>query len=254
VPQEIENAGADAPNGEPRSSAGADASTLSGRQAGLSGVIRHPAARLAVFAVVAAGLFWLASIYAVSSTDLRKTVENWGLVAPVAYGALGAGLIVAFVPLAVVSGVAGLVVGTAVGFPVALLAATAGAGMTFLLGRWLGRSAIDELQGERLAQMRAWITERGVVAVIVARVAPIPTGIVNYGGGLTTLPLRAFVAGSLLGFMPRVFAYVAVGGSLENPTSPAMFGALGLLLGVIVIGAVILRRDRRARELSGTSG
>jgi uncharacterized membrane protein YdjX (TVP38/TMEM64 family) len=121
--------------------------------------------------------------------------------------------------------------------------------MTFLMGRWLGGAAIDELQGRRLAQMRAWITERGVVAVIVARVAPIPTGLVNYGGGLTTLSLRVFVTGSLIGFMPRVFAYVAVGGALENPLSPAMLGALGLLALIAIIGTLIVRRNRRASEL-----
>lgn len=223
------------------------------RHTGVAGILRHLAYRLAAFAVIAAALLWLASIDAVSPAELRRTVESWGLIAPLAYSVFGAGLIVAFVPLVVVSSVAGLVFGTALGFPVALLAATAGAGMTFLLGRWLGGAAIAELEGKRLAQMRAWITERGVVAVVVARVAPIPTGLVNYGGGLTTLPLRAFVAGSLLGFMPRVFAYVAVGGSLDDPTSPAMFGALALLVGVVGIGAWILRRDRRARDLSRAS-
>jgi uncharacterized membrane protein YdjX (TVP38/TMEM64 family) len=212
-------------------------------------MIRHPASRLAAFAVLAALLFWIASIYAAPPAELRRIVESWGLVAPIAYAALGAGLIVAFMPLAVVSGVAGLVFGTALGFPVALLAATVGAGMTFLMGRWLGGAAIDELQGRRLAQMRAWITERGVVAVIVARVAPIPTGLVNYGGGLTTLSLRVFVTGSLIGFMPRVFAYVAVGGALENPLSPAMLGALGLLALIAIIGTLIVRRNRRASEL-----
>jgi uncharacterized membrane protein YdjX (TVP38/TMEM64 family) len=97
--------------------------------------------------------------------------------------------------------------------------------------------------------MRAWITERGVAAVIAARIAPIPNSVVNYGGGLTTLSLRAFVAGSLLGSAPRVLAYVAVGGSLEHPTSPAMLGRWDYLL-LVLIGAITLHRSRRARALS----
>lgn len=223
---------------------------MTGGSADGNGARIRPVFRLAALAIIAAGLFWLASFYAVSPDDLRVTIASWGFVAPLAYGTLGAGLIVAFVPLVVVSGAAGLFFGTALGFPVALLAATGGAAMTFLLSRWLGGAAIDELQGRRVAAMRAWIAERGLLAVIVARIAPIPTSIVNYGGGLTTLRLRAFVVGSLLGFTPRVFAYVAVGGSLDDPVSPTMVGALALLVGVVAIGAALLRRERRARGVS----
>lgn len=216
----------------------------------LAAGLRHPILRLVSLAAIAAALFWAASGYAVTPTALRGIVDDWGLVAPIAYGAVGAGLIVAFVPLAVVSGLAGLFFGPAIGFPVALAAATSGAGITFLLSRWLGGSAIDELQGQRLAAMRAWITERGLPAVVMARIAPIPTSVVNYGSGLTALPFRAFVVGSLLGFMPRVLAYVAVGGSLDDPASPAMIGALLLLAVVIIGGAIYIRRNRRARALT----
>jgi uncharacterized membrane protein YdjX (TVP38/TMEM64 family) len=213
-----------------------------------------PALRLGALAIIAAALFWVASFYTVSADELRRTIETWGVAAPIAYGALGAGLIVAFVPLVVVSGAAGLFFGTALGFPVALLAATGGAAMTFLLTRWLGGSAIDELQGQRIAAMRTWISERGLLAVIAARIAPIPTSIVNYGSGLTTLRLRAFIVGSLLGFMPRVFAYVTVGGSLDDPISPAMIGAVLLLVAVTAVGGLIVRRDRRARTLARSLG
>lgn len=216
--------------------------------------LRHPAVRLAALTIIAAGFLWLTSVYTISPDELRPTIESWGVAAPIAYWALGTGLIVAFVPLAVVCGLAGLFFGTALGFPVALLAATSGAGVTFLLSRLLGGSAIDELQGRRVAAMRAWISGRGLLAVVVARIAPIPTSVVNYGGGLTTLRLRAFVVGSLLGFMPRVFAYVTVGGSLDDPISPAMIGALVLLVAVTVVGGLLVRRDRRARALVRSLG
>jgi uncharacterized membrane protein YdjX (TVP38/TMEM64 family) len=218
------------------------------------GKLQHPGVRLAALTIIAAGFLWLTSVYTISPDELRPMIESWGVAAPMAYWALGTGLIVAFVPLAIVCGLAGLFFGTALGFPVALLAAASGASVTFVLSRWLGGSAIDELQGQKVAAMRAWISERGLLAVVVARIAPIPTSVVNYGGGLTTLRLPAFVVGSLLGFMPRVFAYVTVGGSLDDPISPAMIGAVLLLVAVTAVGGLIVRRDRRARTLARSIG
>jgi uncharacterized membrane protein YdjX (TVP38/TMEM64 family) len=183
----------------------------------------------------------------VSAEQLRETVARWGVLAPLVYWGLATLLIMAFVPVGVVSGGAGLLFGTALGFPVALLGATAAAVIAFALARRLGAAAVDEIQGEWIARARAWITERGILAVILARVSPVPSGVVNYAGGLTTLTLRTFLAGSMLGFVPRTFAYTAVGGTLDEPGSPAMLGALALLVAVLVAGVLILRRERRAR-------
>ena len=213
-------------------------------------MMRHPAWRLAALATIAVTLSILAAVSGVTPTKLRNAVEDWGMLAPFAYCVLGAALKIALVPNVVVAAGAGLMFGIALGFPVALAAATAGAAFTFVLGRWLGSAALDEVQGRRIARARAWIAERGVLAVIVARVAPIPSGIVDYAGGLTTMPLRTFVAGSLLGFVPRTFAYVAVGESLNDLRSTTMLAAFALVLAVFAAGALIVRRDRRARDVA----
>lgn len=212
-------------------------------------MLRRPGWRLAAFGAVVVTLFALAALSGPSPGRLRHSVESWGAMAPLAYCALGAALTLVFVPVAVVAGVAGLMFGTAVGFPVALAAATAGATIAFVIGRRLGGSALDDVQGIRIARVRVWIAERGVLAVIVARVTPLPSGLVNYAGGLTTLSLRTFLAGSVLGYVPRTFAYAAVGGSLDDPTSPTMLVAIALLAVVLVVGAAITGRDRRLREL-----
>jgi uncharacterized membrane protein YdjX (TVP38/TMEM64 family) len=211
-------------------------------------MIRHPALRLATFVLLVAALFVLATRSASSPEQLRRLIETWGVGAPLIYCLVGAALKVGCVPLAVIAGGAGVMFGVELGFPVALIAATAGSGITFTIGRWLGRTAVDELQGDRLERVRGWITERGLVAVIGARLAPIPSQIVNYAGGLTTLPLRTFLIGSLLGFAPRTFAYVAVGDSLDQPAS--LLWALGLLAVIVVGGVMIARRARRLRPIS----
>jgi len=207
----------------------------------------HPAWRLIALAAFVVSLFSLASVAGLSPGQMRSYVEGFGTTAPLAYWALGAVLTVAFVPLAVVAGAGGLMFGVALGFPIALLAATTGSAVTFLLGRHLGNAALDGIQTARIARLRMWIAESGMLAVIIARVAPIPSGVVNYAGGLAMISLPTFVLGSFLGFIPRAFVYAAVGGSLDDPTSTTMLASLALLGAVIGLGAWILRRDRRSR-------
>lgn len=212
--------------------------------------MRHPAWRLLALGILIAILIWFVSTSGMSQADLRPTVESWGVAAPLAYCILGALLMVGFVPFVVVAGAAGLIFGIPLGFPVALVVAIIGAGLAFSISRWLGGAAVDEIQSQRIARVRKWIADRGVLAVIAARIAPIPSQVVSYAGGLTTLPLRTFLVGSLLGFTPRTFAYVAVGGSLDEPSSPVMLGALALLAVVVTVGAVVARRDRSASHSS----
>ena len=44
----------------------------------------------------------------------------------------------------------------------------------------------------------------------------LPYGIVNYSAGLTHLPYRAMALGTVIGAAPKVFAYTALGGSLDD--------------------------------------
>lgn len=209
-----------------------------------------PVVRLIVGVVFGVGLIAAAVGSAPSPNRIRAAVEAWGAIAPVAYCGLAVALIVALVPMAVVAGVAGAAFGTALGFPLALSAATIAASGTFLVSRWLGRAAVDEIEGERIASVRAWIARRGVLAVVIARLAPIPSSLVSCAGGLTALPFKAFVVGSVLGLTPRVFAYVAVGGSLAQPAPKTILAALCLLAVVMALGAGVARRDRRSHVRS----
>jgi uncharacterized membrane protein YdjX (TVP38/TMEM64 family) len=207
-------------------------------------MIRDPGWRLAALGAVAVTLFSLAAVSGLSATHLRDLVEGSGHLAPVLYCAVAALLRVAFVPVPLLAGTAGLLFGIALGFPVALAAATVGATITFSIVRRVGHASVEQLQGERVAQLRAWIAERGMFAVVIARASPIPSGLVDYAGGLTSLPLRTFMVGSLLGFMPRTLAYVAVGGSLDEPGSPAMLLSLLLLGAVFAFSILVVRRLR----------
>ena len=89
-----------------------------------------------------------------------------------------------------------------------------------------------------------FIEQRGFWAVFYMRLAPaIPYNLVNYGAGLTSLKLRAMAAGTAVGAAPRAFAWVALGGNLDDLGSAEAKVAIALLVAMAVVGAVLARRQ-----------
>ena len=139
----------------------------------------------------------------------------------------------------------GLLFGTAAGTPIALAFIVLGAVMQMSISRYLAGDAAAHLLPERVKRFDRFIEERGFWAVFYMRLAPaIPYNLVNYGAGLTSLKARAMAAGTAVGALPRTFAWVALGGSLDDLGSPEAKVAIALLV-VMAVG--------RARSSRGGS-
>ena len=124
--------------------------------------------------------------------------------------------------------------------------------MAFSLSRWWAHDAVEALAGSRLRALRAWVGDRGFLSVLYARIAPgVPYNLVNYAAGLTPILLRSFVAATAIGVAPRAFAYTALGGSLGDLTSPEALVAVGVLVAMAVLGALLARRDLRRANRTG---
>jgi uncharacterized membrane protein YdjX (TVP38/TMEM64 family) len=150
-------------------------------------------------------------------------------------------------PGPLLAGASGLLFGTWLGTPISIVAATLGAVLAFVLARWLAHDAVEQLQGPRLRALRAWIGRRGFLSVLYARIVPgVPYSLVNYAAGLSPVTLRAFAAATALGCAPRAFAYTALGGSLDDLTSPEAIAAIVVLVAMAIAGAVIARRTATA--------
>src|SRR4051794_12951285 len=102
-------------------------------------------------------------------------------------------------PGPLLAGAAGLLFGTALGAPVAIVSATCGACLAFLVGRRWAHDAVEHLAGPRVQALRAWIGARGFHAVLLARLAPgVPYNVINYAAGLSPVSLGAFAAATVL--------------------------------------------------------
>jgi uncharacterized membrane protein YdjX (TVP38/TMEM64 family) len=127
-----------------------------------------------------------------------------------------------------------------------VVGATVGATGAFLWGRRLGREAVAGLTGDRFDKVDGWLHDRGLLAVLYVRLVPLlPFNLLNPVAGVTGVTLRDFVVGTAVGIVPGTFAFAALGGTFDDPTSPTFLGALALLV-VLAVGAPLV--DRRVRS------
>lgn len=207
----------------------------------------RPATRLVGLAVAAIAIsLLLATSSELSPTGLRDSVADLGWLAPVAFVLLYVVLTVALFPGAVTTSAAGLLFGAVGGTVVSVIGGTIGGTLAFLIGRRLGRRQVEQLGARRVATLDDFLSRRGFASVLTVRLIPLfPFNLVNYAAGVTALSTRDYVLGTALGVIPGSFAYAALGGSLEDPSSPAFLGAVALVLGLSAIGSIVARRMHR---------
>jgi uncharacterized membrane protein YdjX (TVP38/TMEM64 family) len=66
---------------------------------------------------------------------------------------------------------------------------------------------------------------------------------VNYGAGLTRLSVWAMAAGTAIGAAPRVWAWVVLGGSIDDLGSREARTAIAMLVVIGVAGFLLARRQ-----------
>lgn len=131
---------------------------------------------------------------------------------------------------------AGAIFGTLMGTVYAVCAASIGATLAFLVTRYLLRDLVLSRFGSRLEGMNRELEQRGFNYLLFLRLVPIfPFFLINLAAGLTRLPLRTFMLGTLLGIIPGGFVFVNAGASLATITSlsgiatPRVLGSFALL-------------------------
>ena len=137
---------------------------------------------------------------------------------------------------AVLSLAAGAIFGSVMGTVYANCAATIGATLAFLVTRYLLRDAIQNRFGTKLEALNRELEARGLNYLLFLRLVPLfPFFLINLAAGLTRLPLRTFVLGTMIGIIPGGFVYVNAGASLTTITSlsdiasPRVLGSFALL-------------------------
>lgn len=212
-------------------------------------VVTGPWVRLAVLlTIVTAVVVWSLQGEGITVDGLRSQVDGLGAAAPAVYIGLYAVATTFLIPAAPFTIAAGLLFGPVPGTFIALAGATLGATGAFLLGRLLGRDAARQLGGKQVARIDGFLRDRGFVAVLVLRLVPLfPYNVINVTAGITGLRIRDYVVATAIGIIPGTVVYVALGGTITDPTSPTFLGALAAFA-LLTLGAGFAARRMRSKE------
>jgi uncharacterized membrane protein YdjX (TVP38/TMEM64 family) len=181
-----------------------------------------------------------------------------------AHFALASGLsVVVFFPGSVVMTAAGAVFGLTRGFLTAQAGATLGAGLAFLVSRYLARRRVERWVSSKpaFAAVDEAIGSEGWKIVLLTRCCPLfPYIFQNYAFGLTRVSFGHYALGSFLGLVPTTLAFAYLG-SLGRSGAEAASGnrssTLELvlrgfgLLATIAVSVYLARLSRRALAKAG---
>ena len=217
--------------------------------------------RLAVFACFLLGMFYLVAVARVIDIeDVRRTVSATGPAAPLAYVVVSAVLGALFVPGAILAASSGLLFGPVLGIFVTLGATVGTAIVASLIGRRAGRDSARALLGAKRAErIDALLERRGLWAVVGQRFVPgISDALASYAFGAFGVPVWQMAVGSLIGSVPRAFAYTALGASIGNRSSALAYAAIAVWCVTAIVGAFAAqhgyRKWRRARASQDVEG
>jgi len=193
-------------------------------------------------------------VVARSPEDVQRGVDDAGAWAPVAFVVAATLLTCAFFPFPVMAASAGLLFGVTGGTALSITGGTLGALAAFLIARYVAREGAEELAGDRLTRVRAFVARRGFVAVLYARIFPgVPRDLANYVFGITRVGFVAYAVATLLGIAPRAYAYTALGGTLGDLTSTQSVVAVSVLVAMGLLGLALVAFERRRASVVSSS-
>jgi len=209
-------------------------------------------ARLAVLLLLVVGLALLAygDLLGVREQvtrlfDLAERYRSSPLGAAIVLATFVLGSLV-LVPITLLITATAASMGPLAGFLYALMGSVAAAGVTFLLGRALGRERVRRLAGRRVNAVMRRVAGHGVLAVALLRLVPLaPFSVVNVVAGVSEIRLRDFLAGSALGLLPGIALATLLGnqlGALIRRPDATSLAALVACVAVVAAASALLRR------------
>ena len=143
------------------------------------------------------------------------------------------------IPASALTLLAGGVYGFTTGFVLTVIASNLGALCSFLLGRSVLRSRVEEWAktAPKFASLRDAIGRSGFKIVILTRLSPLfPFTLLNYVLGLTTISTARYALATFLGMLPgtAVFVYLgALSGELAGGERPNTLKLASQIVGLV---------------------
>jgi uncharacterized membrane protein YdjX (TVP38/TMEM64 family) len=174
-----------------------------------------------------------------SADKVRDWMSGYGVAGPIVFIFVAAALNCACFPGPLLAGAAGLLFGTALGTPVAIVSTTLSAVAACLISRFVAGDVVERVFGQRLKQLAGLVERHSFLSTFYVRLLPgVPFTVFNYAVGLTRINVALFALATLIGCAPRTFAYVALGGSFGDFSDPTTIIAIAILVVMALAGGI----------------
>jgi uncharacterized membrane protein YdjX (TVP38/TMEM64 family) len=143
-----------------------------------------------------------------SKARIQAVVTDFGMFGPIAHAVIFAVGTTALVPATAFALVGAVVFGKLLGTVYNVAGATAGAVLSFLVARHLGRDFVAQwVTGKRLRDLDARAAQHGFRMICYLRLAYVPFAPLNYGAGLTRIRFSDYFLGTVVGLFPPMFIF-----------------------------------------------
>jgi uncharacterized membrane protein YdjX (TVP38/TMEM64 family) len=207
-----------------------------------------PLAAAAVLLLAVLGVIVLKHGFGIDLTTkegLSQAVHAAGMWAMLSFVLiLALSVVVSYLPGVPLAAIAGMTWGGLMGGALVVVGGTLGALIAYLIGRYLGASAVAALAGVTI-RPREGVGRRSLtILVLVSRLIPlIPFDVVSYAGGVAGLGVRHFLVATVVGMTPSALMLTYVGHILPGAAALAVWlsvaSALALLFVPVLKGSRI---------------
>jgi uncharacterized membrane protein YdjX (TVP38/TMEM64 family) len=183
--------------------------------------------------------------------ELRGWIASLGWLGIVIFVLIYAAAVTAFVPASALTIAAGSMFGSLRGVVIVSIASTLGAGLSFIISRYLARDIIAKWleKNKKFNKLDGLTQTHGNIIVAVTRLIPIfPYTLLNYGFGLTKVTFKTYIFWSWLCMIPGTVLYVVGTDAVAHTIISGKVAPLHIaaLAGAVII---IIFATRYARRL-----
>ena len=209
------------------------------------------------------GLVFLATLIAVgyvieegllqqllSEAWIDEQVRGKGIPGELLFVAVGGLVTALMVPRHIVSFLGGYAFGAGLGTALALAATEIGCVLVFFYGRYVGRPLVSERLRARVRRIEDFLAANPFSMTLLIRLLPVGNNFATcLAAGISRVPARPFLLGSLLGYLPQTFVFALAGSGIEMGAAPRVaFAALFFVVSG-AIGIWLYRRYRHGKTL-----
>ena len=190
---------------------------------------------LAVLFVFLLYLFLQKQYSTIRPEMIRDLFVSFGIYGPLIFFSFAVIRPLIFFPITVFYLASGLAFGPFWGGILSTIGAAAGALVAHAVAQKAGIGFLPVKLQEKVLHAKEKIDENGFRNMLMIRFIPlISFDLISYAGGLAKVRRGPYIAGTVFGIAPRVFAYTYLGSNIVNIYDPGFWAAFVLLLFIFV--------------------